>query len=83
MADIDMVIDICINDQWSSYDKTKCGFLNKEQAKLFIKNAVDQLGEEEDFSEEAFEANYKEFDKDGKGISKEEMKNFIKRHAGM
>ena len=42
------------------------------------------MGEQGDFSETDFEACFKEFDKDGNGtISKDEMKIFIKKVAGL
>ena len=42
------------------------------------------MGENGEFSEADFEACFKEFDKDGNGtISKDEMKIFIKKVAGL
>jgi Ca2+-binding EF-hand superfamily protein len=42
------------------------------------------MGENGDFSEGDFEACFKEFDKDGSGtISRDEMKVFIKKVAGL
>ena len=42
------------------------------------------MGENGEFSEADFEACFKEFDKDGNGtISKDEMKVFIKKVAGL
>jgi Ca2+-binding EF-hand superfamily protein len=42
------------------------------------------MGESGEFSEQDFEACFKEFDKDGNGtISKDEMKIFIKKVAGL
>lgn len=42
------------------------------------------MGENGDFSDADFEACFKEFDKDGNGtISRDEMKSFIKKVAGL
>lgn len=84
MSDIDEIINKCIDEIWKNYDKDNSGFLDKQEAKNFIKNTLSEMGEDGEFSEADFEACFREFDKDGNGaISREEMKIFIKKVAGI
>ena len=83
-SEIDEVIDNCIDDIWSTYDKDNSGYLDKAETRLFIKNTMCEMGESGEFSEVDFEKCFKEFDKDGSGtISKDEMKIFIRKVAGL
>jgi Ca2+-binding EF-hand superfamily protein len=81
MADIDKVIQKCVDDIWKEYGKNGYESLNKEEIKKFV---ADSLSDEEPFSEEDFEACFKEFDLDGSGtIEKKEMVQFIKKVSGL
>ena len=84
MADIDAVIQKCVEDIWRDYDKDQSGELDKEETKTFVLNTLQEMGDQGEFSEADFDACFNEFDKDGSGtIEKEEMAIFIKRVAGL
>ena len=36
MSEIDEVIDNCIDDIWSTYDKDNSGYLDKQETRAFI-----------------------------------------------
>ena len=83
-ADMQSIIEKCVDDIWKEYDKDNSGALDKEETKLFVKNTLGEINDNGDFSEEDFDACFKEFDKDGSGtIEKDEMALFIKRVAGL
>ena len=84
MADIDAVIQKCVEDIWREYDKDNSGSLDKEETKTFVLNTLQEMSDQGEFSEADFDACFNEFDKDGSGtIEKEEMAIFIKRVAGL
>ena len=87
MADVDSVIESCVNDIWSEYDKDNSGALDKEECKTFVLNTIQEFsGREtmEDYTLENFEETFSEFDIDGNGtIDKGEMVRFIRRVAGL
>ena len=84
MADIDGIIEKCIDDIWRTYDKDNSGYLDKSETKAFVKNTLTEMGENGEFTEADFEACFREFDKDENGsISREEMKIFIRKIAGI
>ena len=83
MSDFLGVISNLVDDIWKDYDKDCSGFLDIKQAKAFFKNTLKELGEDGEFSEADFEANFKELDRGGDGtISKDEMIIFIKKMCG-
>ena len=83
-AKIDEVIEKCVNDIWSQYDKDGNGTLDREETKLFVKKTLSEMDSNDDFSEEDFAICFNDFDKDGNGtIDKHEMTLFIKKVAGM
>lgn len=80
---IEEVVQNTIQEIWDNFDKDKSGFLDKNEAKQFVKSTLMEVGDNGEFSETEFEKCFKEFDKDGNGkITKEEMKAFIMRVAG-
>ena len=84
MADIDKVIEKCVDDIWKEYDKDNSGALDKEETKKFVMNTLKEMSDEGTFSDDDFDACFKEFDKDGSGtIEKDEMAIFIKKVAGL
>ena len=83
---IDSVITKCVDDIWNQYDKDGNGHLDKEETRKFVQNTLVEMsgGSGDDFSDEDFEACFKEFDKDESGtIEKDEMAVFIKKVAGL
>ena len=86
MANLDEVINNCVDDIWAQYDVDNSGFLDKEETRQFVRNTIKEMGEagESEFSNEDFEQCFKEFDDDGSGtIEKDEMAKFIKKVAGL
>ena len=84
MADIDAVIAKCVDDIWVQYDVDNSGALDREETKQFVKKTLNDMDDSGEFSEEDFEACFREFDKDGSGtIEKNEMAIFIKKVAGL
>ena len=83
MADAQAVIDKCVEDIWSQFDKDGNGCLDKEETKKFVEATMKEIGDAS-HSEEDFDACFQEFDTNGDGtISKDEMANFIKKVAGL
>ena len=83
---IDSVISKCVDDIWAQYDKDGNGALDKEETKSFVKATLGEMSEDNnnEFSEDDFNACFAEFDKDGNGtIDKAEMAIFIRKVAGM
>ena len=68
MSDIDSIIEKCIDVIWKAYDQDNCGFLDKSEVKQFVKVTLIEMGESGEFSDEDFEACFKEFDKDSNGV---------------
>ena len=84
MADIDAVINKCVDDIWAQYDVDNSGALDRDETKEFVKKTLREMDDTDNFSEEDFDACFKEFDKDGNGtIEKVEMAAFIKKVAGL
>ena len=84
MTGLDTVISKCVDDIWDKFDTDKSGALDRSETKEFIKKALHNIEENESFSEEDFDACFKEFDRDGSGlIEKEEMTHFIMKIAGL
>ena len=82
MSDIEDVINKIVDEIWANYDKDNSGYLDKQEAKPFVKQTLVDMGENGEFTEDEFEGCFKEFDKDGNGtISRAEMKAFIKKVA--
>ena len=84
MSLINKVIQQCVDDIWSEYDKDNSGFLDKEETKQFVKNTLNEMQDNNDFSETDFEACFLDFDRDGSGtVHRNEMAIFIKKVAGL
>ena len=43
MADIDAVIDKCIDDIWATYDKDGSGALDKDETRNFVKQTLTDM----------------------------------------
>ena len=55
------------------------GYLDKEECQRFIMDTIKEMGDDEQFTGEDFEACFKQVDTDGSGtIDQEEMLSFIK-----
>ena len=87
MADVDQVIESCVNDIWAEYDVDNSGALDKNECKVFVLTTIQEFSGSEatdDYTLENFEETFKEFDIDGNGtIEKGEMVKFIRRVAGL
>ena len=87
MADINKVIEKCVNDIWDSYDDDGSGTLDKDECKQFVINTMKEaMGPEvvETFSDDDFDSAFSKVDLDGNGtIEKGEMVMFIRRVAGL
>ena len=84
MADIDEVINKCVDDIWKEYGKKGSESLSKDDTRKFVMNTLSDMADAESFTEADFEACFKEFDLDGSGtIEKEEMVTFIKKMSGL
>ena len=83
-ADIDTIIQKCVDDIWTKYDQDNSGFLDKEETKKFVKDTMQEMSDGGEWNDEEFDKCFKEFDKDGSGtIEKGEMTVFIKKVAGL
>ena len=70
---------MCIDYVWEDYDTDKSGVLDKNETKRFIMDTIKEMGDGETFSDEDFNACFRQVDTDGSGeIDKQEMINFIK-----
>ncbi len=84
MADVDVVIEKCIDQIFRNYDNDNSGFLDKGETKDLVVNIYKEMGDEDQFSDAEFEKLFKDFDEDGsESISKDEMKAFIKKMCGL
>eukprot|EP00347_Sterkiella_histriomuscorum_P018667 403344636 len=84
MSNINKIIEKAVDDIWKTYDKDNSGFLDKDEAKFFVKTTLTEMGENGEFDDDDFEACFAAFDEDGSGtISKDEMVAFIKKVAGL
>ena len=85
MADVNSVINKCVDDIWAQYDKDNSGALDKEESRAFITATLTQMEQgDASFTEDDFNACFAEFDTDGNGtISRAEMAAFIKKVAGL
>ena len=83
-TDIDTIINKCVDDIWTKYDKDNSGFLDKEETKAFVKDTMEEMSDNGTWDNKEFEKCFQEFDKDGSGtIEKAEMTVFIKKVAGL
>ena len=84
MADIDDVINKCVDDIWKDYGKKGSDSLNKDETRKFVMETLSTMKDDEAFTEADFEACFKEFDLDNSGtIEKKEMVTFIKKVSGL
>ncbi len=68
---------------WAKFDADNSGSLSKKEARNFVSQLLDALGESPKISEEDFNILFDEMDKDDNGtISREEMTFFIKVSRG-
>ena len=81
MANVNDVIEKCVDDIWGEYDVDNSGALDKCECKSFVLTTIKEfnpLFNDEAFSDDDFETTFRTFDADGNGtISKSEMVNFI------
>ena len=82
--EIEAVIKKCVEEIWVKYDDDNNGFLDKNEAKQFVKDTLMDMSDEGAFNDTDFDECFKEFDKDGSGtIEKDEMVEFIKKVANL
>ena len=58
-------IDAVINDMWQIYDEDKSGYLDFEEVKSFVKDALATMCRSACFSEQIFVKLFRKFDVDG------------------
>ena len=89
---IDEIIRHCIDKIWIQYDDDGNGYLDREETKAFIRDSLkgddgqqsDPEDEDENMTDNMFEACFRKFDDDGSGvISKDEMLDFLKLMADL
>ena len=82
MTDLDEIIQQCVTDVWSKFDKDNNEILDKIECRRFV---ISILGHNENsLSEEEFTTIFNEFDKNGNGvIEKGEMFQFLKKALGL
>ena len=85
---MDDVVKKCIGDIWHQYDPENTGYLNRDQAKLFVKQTLTEfVGKDmidEIWQEATFEAAFTDYvDEEEETISKADMSSFIKKVADM
>ena len=87
MADVNLVIQRCVDDIWDEYDADRSNTLDKEELKRFVLTTIKEFsGAEslEEFSMDDFDKTFDEFDEDKNGtIDRHEMVRFIRRVAGL
>lgn len=77
---LDLLVEKIIQDVWNHYDKDKSGYLNRTEARKFLKKALADLQEGEKFTESKFTETFAEIDKNKSGtISQKEMRLFIRQ----
>ena len=68
-------IDAVINDMWQIYDEDKNGYLDFEEVKRFVKDALATMCRSTCYSEQIFVKLFRKFDVDGNNqIDKDEVK---------
>ena len=88
MADVDKVIQSCVDDIWDEYDRDGNGTLDRDETKRFICTTLSEFTgqpvEFDAFSQEDFDSAFDMFDRDNSGtIDKKEMVVFIRKVAGL
>ena len=87
MANVDQVIQRCVDDIWDEYDKDKNNTLDKEECRNFVINTIKEFtGQEcmDDYPMDTFDESFVLFDVDNSGtIDKSEMVRFIRKVAGL
>jgi Ca2+-binding EF-hand superfamily protein len=68
-----------VNNYWDIYDTDRSGQLDKDEARRFVAETLGLIGGSDDFSNDAFEQIFNNFDQDGSGtIEKDEMVGFLR-----
>ena len=87
MANVDAVIERCVEDIWEEYDKDNSNSLDQDECKKFVMTTIKEFNpmfDEEAFSDENFAETFRTFDEDDSGtIDKSEMVRFIRKVAGL
>jgi hypothetical protein len=77
---LEFLVEKIMQDVWNHYDKDKSGYLNRNEARKFLKKALTDLEEGEKFTESRFSEIYAEIDRNKSGtISQKEMRLFIRQ----
>ena len=87
MADVNIVIQKCVEDIWGEYDKDGSNTLDREECQRFIVTTMTECmgpAVAQGFSVSDFNEAFDKFDLDGNGtIEKDEMVMFIRNVAGL
>ena len=82
MTDLDEIIQQCVTDIWSKFDKDNNEILDKIECKRFVSSILGHNAGS--LSAEEFSTLFDEFDRDGNGvIEKKEMSQFLKKALGL
>lgn len=77
---LEFLIDKTIQESWIKYDKDKSGYLNRNEARKFLKKALAELHEGEKFTEDKFSEMYADIDRNYSGnISQKEMRVVVRQ----
>jgi Ca2+-binding EF-hand superfamily protein len=61
------MINYVIDDLWAKFDNDNSGFLDKQETRLFVQEALEGVVDNEEFNEDAFEEVFIKVDTDKSG----------------
>jgi Ca2+-binding EF-hand superfamily protein len=61
------MINYVIEDLWAKFDNDNSGFLDKQETRLFVQEALEGVVDNEEFNEDAFEEVFIKVDEDKSG----------------
>jgi len=61
------MINYVIEDLWAKFDNDNSGFLDKQETRLFVQEALEGVVDNEEFNEDAFEEVFSKVDEDKSG----------------
>ena len=61
------MINYVIEDLWAKFDNDNSGFLDKQETRLFVQEALEGVVDNEEFNEDAFEEVFIKVDTDKSG----------------
>ena len=79
MSKEDALVEV-VDDLWDKYDDDYNGYLDFDEARVFMQDILKQVPGAHEFSEEAYKELFIEFDEDESGtLEKPELVNFMKK----